>query len=137
MAIYIWALGSVIMLALGSMHLYLTFFTRKFSSANHHMIQEMKLSSPLLTKQTTMWKAWVGFNASHSIGVLFIGSINLFLIWKYYSVLSSDYYYFIFNIFISGVYVWLARKYWFRIPFIGTCFTFVCYVISFLLILIY
>ncbi len=29
----------------------------------------MQQVSPVITRQTTMWKAWVGFNASHSYGL--------------------------------------------------------------------
>jgi hypothetical protein len=43
------------------------------------MVEEMKTSFPILTKKTTMWKAWTGFNASHSSGAMFIGIINFYL----------------------------------------------------------
>jgi hypothetical protein len=29
----------------------------------------MSQSSPIMTKETTMWRCWVGFHASHSIGL--------------------------------------------------------------------
>ncbi|MES2780302.1 MAG: hypothetical protein V4651_10440, partial [Bacteroidota bacterium] len=78
-AVCLWAIGSLIITILGSLHLYYTFFTDKFSSRNEKMIDEMKSSSPLLTPKTTMWKAWIGFNASHSSGAIFIGIINLYI----------------------------------------------------------
>ena len=30
--------------------------------------------SPVITRETTMWKAWVGFNASHSFGAILFGT---------------------------------------------------------------
>ncbi len=74
---YIWEFGSVIFIILGVIHLLYTFFTNKFSSRNKNVIHEMKSSYPNLTKETTMWKAWIGFNASHSSGAMFIGIMNI------------------------------------------------------------
>ena len=73
---YLWELGSLIILLLGSIHLFYTFFSNKFSSKNEGLIAEMKISYPILTKETTMWRGWIGFNASHSSGAIFIGIIN-------------------------------------------------------------
>lgn len=131
MAHYFWAFGSLIFIILGSIHLIYTFFTNKFSSRNQNVISEMKASYPILTKHTTMWKAWVGFNASHSMGVLFFGIINLYIAFKYFDDFQLDYFFFILNILIVGFYVWLGKKYWFNIPFSGALITLICYVLSF------
>ena len=130
---YLWLLGSVIIFVLGTIHLLYTFFTNKFSSRNENLICEMKTSNPILTKETTMWNAWLGFNASHSGGAIFIGIINFYLAFKYYSWLQADNFYFLFNILTIGFYVWLAKKYWFKIPFIGISITFLCYLLSYIL----
>jgi hypothetical protein len=34
---------------------------------------------PPITKETTMWRCWVGFNASHSIGLILFGLVFGFL----------------------------------------------------------
>ena len=133
---YLWELGSLVIATFGSMHLYYTFFSNKFSSRNEAMVEAMKTSSPILTKETTMWKAWIGFNASHSSGAIFIGLVNLYLAANYFEVLKSDHVFFIFNILTAGFYVWLAKKYWFRIPFTGIVITFSCYLIGYILVLL-
>jgi len=130
---YLWELGSIIIFVLGTIHLLYTFFTDKFSSKNENLITEMKISYPILTKETTMWKAWLGFNASHSSGAIFIGIINFYLAVKYYSWLQTDNFYFLFNILTIGFYVWLAKKYWFKISFIGISITFICFISSYIL----
>jgi hypothetical protein len=33
----------------------------------------------VLTRQTTMWRAWIGFNASHSMGAVFFGLVYGYL----------------------------------------------------------
>ncbi len=77
LANYLWILGSLIMLILGSIHLYYTFFTNKFFPIKNTLLGEMKEETIFLTKETTIWKAWIGFNASHSIGAIYIGIITL------------------------------------------------------------
>lgn len=133
---YLWELGSLIILILGSIHLVYTFFSNKFSSKNKSLIAEMKISHPILTKETTMWKGWIGFNASHSSGAMFIGIINFYLAFAYFSTFQSDHFFFIFNILTVGFYVWLAKKYWFKIPLIGILITLLCYVTAYILTLV-
>ena len=81
---YLWELGSLIMLGLGSIHLFYTFFTNKFKSRNEVVMSEMKKSHFILTKETTFWKAWIGFNASHASGALFIGILNCYLAFRHF-----------------------------------------------------
>jgi hypothetical protein len=132
---YIWEFGSLIFILLGTIHLAYTFFTNKFSSKNKKVIAEMKSSHPNLTKETTIWKAWIGFNASHSIGVMYIGIINFYLAFEYFSALQSDHFFFLFNILTISFYVWLAKMYWFKIPLIGTLIALIFYILSYYLIL--
>ena len=132
---YIWELGSLILIVLGSIHLFYTFFSNKFSSKNETVVSEMQNSNPILTKQTTMWKAWIGFNASHSSGAMFIGILNFYLAFEYFTIFHSDHFFFVFNILTIGFYLWLARKYWFKIPFVGILITLICYLSSYTLIL--
>ena len=132
---YIWELGSLIFIILGSLHLLYTFFTDKFSSRNEKAVAEMKASSPILTKDTTIWKAWIGFNASHSAGAIFIGVINIYVAHRFFAALQGDFFFFIFNILTVGFYLWLARMYWFRIPFFGILLTLICFTTSFILTL--
>lgn len=133
---YLWEFGSLIILVLGTIHLYYTFFTNKFSSKNEKVVQEMKLSYPILTKDTTIWKAWIGFNASHSSGAIFIGVINIYFAIKYFTVVQSDHFFFLINILTIGFYVWLAKKYWFKIPFTGILITLICFIVSYILTLL-
>ena len=134
---YLWEFGSLILVILGTLHLLFTFFSDTFSSRNEIVIEEMKSSHPKLTKETTMWKAWIGFNASHSSGAIFIGIINFYLALEYFTVFQSDDFFFIFNILTIGFYVWLARKYWFKIPFIGISISLICYTSSYIITLMH
>lgn len=133
----LYMIGSLIFIVLGSIHLAYTFVTNKFSSRNTSVITEMKSSYPILTKRTTMWKAWIGFNASHSVGILFFGFINLYLTINNSDSFQADHFLLILNILVAGFYVWLGKKYWFNVPFTGALITLICYLTSYTLILIY
>jgi dienelactone hydrolase len=37
----------------------------------------MNSTSPVLRKETTIWRAWVGFNASHSLGTIILSAIYI------------------------------------------------------------
>jgi len=132
---YIWEFGSLILLVLGSVHMFYTFFTNKFSSKNESLLPEMKKSSPILTNETTIWKAWIGFNASHSLGAMFIGVINFMIAANYFEAFLSNHFYYIFNIITILFYLILAKKYWFKVPFIGILLILICYLSVYIIIL--
>jgi hypothetical protein len=54
-----------IILALGVPHLICIFSGKKLTSRDTALQVRMAEVSPVITRQTTMWKAWIGFNASH------------------------------------------------------------------------
>lgn len=95
----------------------------------------MKETHPVLTGRTTMWDAWIGFNGSHSSGAIFIGLMNMYLAATYFPLLQTDHSFFVFNIFTIAFYVWLAKRYWFKIPLTGIAATLICFVVSYILIL--
>jgi hypothetical protein len=95
----------------------------------------MKTSFPILTKEMTMWKAWISFNATHSTGAIFFGVVNFYLATNYFALLKSDHFFFLFGISTIGFYVWLAKKYWFRFIFTALLIVLICFVVSYILIL--
>ena len=67
------AASAAIILTLGLLHLLYTFRGPKLHRREPALETQMKIVSPVITRQTTMWKAWVGFNASHSYGAILFG----------------------------------------------------------------
>lgn len=132
---YLWIVGSLPFIILGGIHLLYTFFTNKFSSRNKLADDEMKKSFPVLTKETTMWNAWVGFNASHSSGAIYIGLINLFMAIQNFTIVTNPVFLF-FNIVIVLFYLWLAKRYWFSTPFKGMLIATFCFVAVAIIILL-
>lgn len=130
----LWLTGSAIFLILGALHLFYTFFTNKFNARNKSVTDGMKNTSPVLTKETTMWNAWIGFNASHSAGAIFFGIINILLAAQYFSLLQHSVTIISLTIITVIFYCWLGKKYWFRIPFTGIVIAAGCFISATVLI---
>jgi hypothetical protein len=66
-----------------------------------------------------MWRAWVGFNFSHSLGALVFAAF-VFVTGRSASVFATEAHVGVpFAMVVSVVYLALARRYWFRTPFRG------------------
>jgi hypothetical protein len=111
---YLWETGSFIITIMGILHLRGTLFTNVLHPRNEKLVAEMQVSPLILTEKLTMWKSWIGFNASHSSGVIFVGVVNFYLAFHYFEILQSDPFFFLFTILTMGFYVWVAKKYWFK-----------------------
>ena len=110
---------AAIILFLGSVHLAYTFFTPKFNPTDGQVETAMKRVAPRISSDTTMWKAWVGFHISHSLGLMLFGLIYGYLSVCRWDVLLGSY-------FLAGLgllalvgYILLARVFWFSAPLIG------------------
>ena len=132
----LWFTGSAIFLALGTLHLYYTFFSNKFAARNKAVVTAMKNTTPVLTNETTMWNAWIGFNASHSAGAIFIGLINIIIVVQYFPFLQNSMILLLLNNVTVIFYCWLASKYWFRVPFTGILITTGCFVAASIIIFV-
>lgn len=64
---------------LGFVHLIYTFYGPKFQPRDRSLAERMQEVSPVISSETTMWKAWVGFNASHSYGAILFGLVYAYL----------------------------------------------------------
>ena len=110
------AASAAIILLLGLIHLLYTFYGPKLLPRDGELQARMKEVSPVITRQTTMWKAWIGFNASHSYALLLFGTV-----YGYLALAHSD---FLFqSVFLLSVglilllgYVFLSKRYFFRRP---------------------
>src|SRR5258707_11888879 len=69
-------LGSAaILLALGTLHLVYTFWGPALRPRDPAVQALMSQTHLVLTRQTTMWRAWIGVHASHTIGGMLFGLV--------------------------------------------------------------
>lgn len=106
------------MLLLGFLHLAYTFFTRKLHPRDDELERDMRRVSPRITSQTTMWKAWIGFNASHSLGPILFGVVYGYLSLFAWTLLVHSAFFMGLGIAFFVSYLLLAKLFWFRNPLI-------------------
>jgi hypothetical protein len=112
---------------LGSVHLYYTFNSNKLNPRDTHLERQMDQVSPVLTRHTTMWRAWVGFNASHSIGAMFFALVYAYLALAQTALLFGSPFLLALGFAMLLGYLLLAKAYWFRIPLTGIAISLALY----------
>lgn len=124
------SLSAAIPLTLGIVHLVYTFWGPKLTARDPALRISMSQISPVITKETTMWRAWVGFNASHSMGAILFGLIYGFLANVHAELLFGSLFLLLVGLAMLGGCFALGKFYLFRIPFVGVSISLVCYVVS-------
>jgi hypothetical protein len=84
----------------------------------------------VLTRQTTMWRAWVGFDASHSYGALLFGAVYGYLAMMHSVFLFQSRFLLALGLVALIAYAFLGKRYWFSIPFRGILLATTFYVIA-------
>lgn len=126
-------LGASTFALLGTIHLIFTFVGARFEPRDLKLMESMKVVSPRISGQTTMWAAWIGFNASHSLGAMTFAFLYLYLGLFHYELLQQSRVLNGFPVVVGLVFVGLAKLYWFKVPLLGISFATVCFCASFLM----
>ena len=124
------AISAGILLLLGGMHLLYTFFGSKLlprDPALHRAMSEVHLG---ITKETTVGRAWVGFNASHSMALMFFGLVFGFLALSHSAFLFGSAYLLAVGLGMLAGFLVLAKLYWFSVPFAGITVSLIAYIAS-------
>ncbi len=124
------AASAAVILALGILHLLYTFRGPKLLPRDADLQARMSEVSPIITRETTMWKCWVGFNASHSLGAFLFGAVFGYLaLWHGALFFESDFLQWL-GLLTLVAYVFLGKRYWFSIPFRGIVLATILYVLA-------
>lgn len=129
-------IGASIFGVLGTAHLVLTFFSNKFDAFDPKVTEAMKESTLVLTRDTTMWKAWIGFNASHSLGAILVAAFLIPLAVQDFGVIERSLWLTLLPSIVSLGYLALAWKYWFKIPLFGIALASCLFIASAFLIIV-
>jgi hypothetical protein len=129
---YLYIAGCIPFLALGILHtLYTiadTYNPKKLIPYKAGVMGLMKESTLAITKETNVWRAWVGFNISHGIGILFFSTTYLYLSIFNTPFLEGSLFFMSAAPIISLTYLVLSKKYWFSIPTAGSAIGLLCFV---------
>ena len=122
-----------LVLLLGTLHLTYTFFGPKLLPRDPHLMASMQRTSMHITAETTVWRAWIGFNASHSMGAMLFGLVFAYLAAVHPELLFGSAFLLAVGFAMLGGLVVLAKLYWFSIPFAGVTISLLCYLASIVL----
>ena len=122
--------SSAITLLLGLVHLLYTFHGSKLLPRDPELLTRMQQVSLVITRQTTMWKAWIGFNASHGFGLVLFGAVYGYLAMAHSDFLFRSLFLLLIGLVLLFGYVFLAKQYFFRIPLLGVILATSLYVVA-------
>jgi hypothetical protein len=119
-----------IVLTLGVLHLVSTFWGPSLTPRDPALQISMSQSSPIMTNETTMWRCWVGFNASHSLGLILFGLIFGYLALAHGQLLFRSPFLLVVGLAMLGGFAVLCKVYFFSWPLTGISIALVCYLAS-------
>ena len=123
-------LSAGIIFTLGAIHLICTFYGPQLTPRDPALQISMSQVSPVISKETTMWRCWVGFNATHGMALLLFGLVFGFLALAHGEVLFHSPFLLVVGLAMLAGLVVLCKLFFFRVPLIGVSISLVCYVAS-------
>ena len=107
--------SGAIVAVFGALHALFTFRGPRLFPRDDALRARMHEVAPVITRETTMWKAWLGFNASHGLGLVLFGVL--------YAWLALGF---------AALCVWgvLAKLYFFSVPLRGVALATVLYALG-------
>lgn len=111
------AASAAIILLIGLVHLVYTFRGPNLHPRDPDLTARMMAVSPVISPETTMWRCWVGFNASHSFCLIFFGVLYGYLAIRHSAFLFHSWFLLALGLMLLLGYAALAKLYWFTSPF--------------------
>jgi hypothetical protein len=113
------AASAAVILWLGLLHLLYTFRGPELHPRDPDLTAKMTTVSPVISQETTMWRLWVGFNATHSFGLLLFGALYGYLAMRHSAFLLQSWFLLALGFALLLGYAVIARLYFFTAPFRG------------------
>jgi hypothetical protein len=126
-------LSAGICFVLGVTHLIYTFRGPMLTPRDPALQLSMSQVTPVITTDTTMWRCWIGFNASHSMGLVLFGLVFGFLAVAHSDLLFHSPFLLVVGLAMLGGLAVLCKLYFFSAPLAGIGLSLICYVASFAL----
>jgi hypothetical protein len=123
-------LSASIVFTLGVVHLVYTFWGPMLTPRDPALQISMNQIAPVITNETTMWRCWVGFNTSHSMGLILFGLVFGYLALAHDQLLFQSPLLLVVGLAMLGGLVVLCKIYLFSVPLTGISISLACYVVS-------
>jgi hypothetical protein len=128
-SVFIVASAAVILL-LGLTHLLYTFRGPMLHPRDPDLTARMTTVSPVISRETTMWRVWVGLNATHSFGLILFGALYGYLAVRHSGLLFHSWFLLALGFALLLGYAVIARFYFFAAPFRGVVLAAVFYLLG-------
>jgi len=126
-------LSAGIILSLGVSHLYYTFWGPMLTPRDPALAISMRQTSPVITNETTMWRCWIGFNATHSMGLILFGLVFGFLALAHSQLLFRSPFLLAVGLAMLAGYVVVCKVSFFSGPLQSVSIALACYLTSIVL----
>jgi hypothetical protein len=103
---------------------------RSFTPTDERLRRAMAEAPLRLAPQTTVWNAWLGFNLSHSLGLVIVGALLGGLGFHDFDVVAESLWLRFSAVAIGIIYVVLALRFWFWVPAVLAAAGTLCFVVS-------
>ena len=126
--------GSGIFLLLGAVHGLLTLRDLRnptnFTPTDPAVREAMEGARLAIHPHANIWKAWIGFNLSHSLGLLLFGGTVWIIAWDYFPVFISSLALRGLLLSISTIYLVMSIRFWFARPTAVIAAAMACYLVA-------
>lgn len=125
-------LGGSIFFAMGSLHGILTLRDvarpRAFTPTDDAVREAMQGARVAFNPRINLWKAWLGFNLSHSLGVALFGAVSLTMGLFHFELFAENPVVQVAVVSTAGAYLALSLAFWFSGPALGSALSLLCFV---------
>jgi hypothetical protein len=122
--------SAAIVLLLGLLHLLYTFRGPNLRPRDPALTAEMMKVSPGITSQTTMWRVWVGLNATLGLGLILFATVFGYLAICHREFLFRSWFLLALGLAMLLGYGAVAKLYFFSSPFRGIVLATVLYLVG-------
>jgi len=122
--------SAAIVLLLGLAHLLYTFRGPNLHPRDPELTAEMMKISPVITSETTMWRVWIGLNATLGLGLILFAGVFGYLAIVHRGFLFGSWFLLAFGFALLLAYGAVAKLYFFSSPFRGIVLAAVLYLVG-------
>jgi hypothetical protein len=115
---------------LGVVHLVYTFSSAHLLPRDNGLLAAMDSAPLSITRETTVLRAWIGFNASHSMALLLFGLVFGFLAINHTRLLFGSGFLLATGFLSLLAFAILAKLYWFSVPMAAISIALLSYIAS-------
>jgi hypothetical protein len=133
---YLFLAGALPFVVLGLAHALATPLAagdrKGLSPSDPALAEAMTRGRVLLTGRTDLWRCWVGFNLSHSLGAVAFGAFVIAVGRSATSYAAQAAVCGPLAVLVSGAFLAIGARCWFRTPIAGCAIAFACFALSWL-----